>query len=389
MPKKRVKQKQDLIVLHLIPKFNRGGAEGVIANFASGKQDEHINGYVACSGGDWTGHLENLGVKWFMIPSLYPSTPANAIRSFFILLLIVKRNNIDIIHSHHRFCSLVGRTVCFFSRTAFICTVHDMASGNPLISSWAMGSSITVFSNAVASHLVNELDAKSSHVCKIPIGIRAPAPLTDEYISEVKGQLDCPQGHSLIGFIGRLASEKAPDIFLRAIPEILQYYTDTCFFIVGSGDMRKELESLAVTLKIEKAIRFLGDRDDVFTLISCLDFVVVPSLREGFGLVALESLSLGKPVIASYVGGLPEIISHEKNGLLVPPGQHKAIAEAAKRLLGSPTLTEKMGRKAREMTRNQYSISSMKKSMNIKYRDVLRKHTYGNPFGKFGTNTHL
>lgn len=364
----------NLKVLHLFPRFNRGGAERVIGELASGMQNFHIQGLVACSGGEWTDHLDELGIHWLRLSFLYPSSSINIVRGFFALRSVVARNDVDLIHSHHRFCSLVGRAVALASRIPFMCTVHDLASGNRLITSWAAGDTITVFSQAVESHLIDSFNIKKEYIRRIPIGIRPPAVLSSGQVLEMKSGLGYAPEVPLIGFIGRLVHEKAPDLFLRAVPEVLNRFPNARFCVVGDGVMKNDLSLLVDALGVREFVTFLGGRDDVSSLISCFDFVVIPSRREGFGLVALESLAQGKPVIASRVGGLPELVQDGQNGLLVPPGQPSAIAEAMINLLDNPEQVKKMGYLAREMIQGQFSMDAMMQGMDAMYSALLQRY---------------
>ena len=363
----------DLRVLHLIPQFGRGGAERVICELASGMRKSHnIQALIAWSGGEWTSQLDRLGLQWLRVP-LFPSRPINAIRSFFALRRIVRQYHIDLIHSHHRFSSLVGRVVCLTSNTAFVCTVHDLASGNRLISVFAQGETVTVFSQAVQSHLIEHFGLNEDFIYRVPMGLRPAVKLPAEQILAMRRERGCASPIPVIGFVGRLAYEKGPDILLRAMPHILVRFPQARFWIVGDGDMRDELEILVDTLGIREKVIFFGGQDDVSLLMSCFDITVVPSLREGFGLAALESLAHGKPVIATQVGGLPELVQHDQNGILIPPGQSVAVAEAVIRLLGNRELLLEMGVRARETIRGRFSIEAMLREMRLVYQSALER----------------
>jgi len=313
---------------------------------------------VACNGGDWTNHLDALGVSWLNVP-LFPSTPMNVVLSFFALRRFAKKRRINLIHSHHRFSSLVGRLVACSLGIPFVCTVHDLTSGNRLITSWALGNTITVFSQAVESHLIEIFNIKKEYIRKIPMGSRPAADLSIGQVQKMKSGLGFALDVPLIGFVGRLVSDKGPDLFLRAVPIVLNRFPNARFCFVGDGVMKNDLGLWSENLGVRESVTSLGGREDVPSLIACFDFVVIPSLREGFGLVALESLAQGKPVIASRVGGLPELVQHEQNGLLIPPGQPIAIADAIIRLISDKDELIQMGVKAHEGVTGQFSREAM------------------------------
>ena len=156
---------------------------------------------------------------------------------------------------------------------------------------------------------------------------------------------DKKEGVALL-FCGRLAPEKAVDVLLRAVAQL----TDLSFFlhIAGDGPNRQKLEALAQDMNLGLRVVFEGqvDRCDIGEMFRRSDIVILPSLSEAFPLVALEAVTAGCPVIASRVGGVPEIIRHEHNGLLVTPGDVGELASAIRRLCGNPALRDRMSRHA-------------------------------------------
>ena len=361
----------DFKVLHLIPRFQRGGAERVISVLAL--RVSHNKALIGSSDGEWINHLNETGLTWTRIP-LFTSNPLNALSSIIVLRHIVRQYHIDLIHSHHRFASLVGRTVAYLLKIPFVCTVHDLAGGNRLISRIALGNTVTVFSQAVESHLLEHFGLKREQIYRVPMGIapvEMPAPAQ---ILKTKRQMGCTQRTPIIGFVGRLVHEKGPDLFLQAVPQVVGRFPEAKFWVVGDGEMRDDLSSLVRMLGISESVMFFGGRDDVYSLMACFDFTVVTSIREGFGLVALESLAHGKPVIATQVGGLPEFVQHEQNGLLVPPGQPATIADAIIRLLDDRDLVCKMGKRGREMVRDRLSLEAMLRGMRVVYQSVMEIH---------------
>ncbi|MGE4157756.1 MAG: glycosyltransferase family 4 protein [Planctomycetota bacterium] len=132
-------------------------------------------------------------------------------------------------------------------------------------------------------------------------------------------------------FVGRLDKVKGVDVLLKALPQIEGVGLD----IVGEGPLRRELEFLAATLGVDSRVAFLGSRsnDDVLSLMARSAVLAVPSLEEPYGVVILEALSVGCPVVASRVGGIPEIIDSPDKGFLVEPGVPAPLAEALRKAL--------------------------------------------------------
>jgi glycosyltransferase involved in cell wall biosynthesis len=130
-------------------------------------------------------------------------------------------------------------------------------------------------------------------------------------------------------------------------------------WIVGDGADRSRLESLASELGLGARVRFLGNRSEVQSYAQAADCLVCPSVwGEAAGLVNIEGLACGLPVLASRVGGIPEIVDHEVSGFLFSPGNASELAAAAKRLLDDPELRESMGQTARRIAIERFSVQS-------------------------------
>jgi glycosyltransferase involved in cell wall biosynthesis len=182
----------------------------------------------------------------------------------------------------------------------------------------------------------------------IPYGLSLPVTTPSQLVFPV------------ILFLGRLSSEKGFEIGLEAFALLRSRGINAHLIIAGEGDERPFLEAFAQKFGIQDDVEFTGgiprDKEAVFYLINRAAFVVMPSHFEAFGLVALESMRMGRPVIASDVGGLPEIISNKETGLLVPPGNISLFASAMQDLLEHPQDTIEMGARAREWAIRNYLL---------------------------------
>jgi L-malate glycosyltransferase len=151
----------------------------------------------------------------------------------------------------------------------------------------------------------------------------------------------------VLGIAGRLAYQKGHAVLLDALPAILEKEPSVVLLIIGKGPERSALEEKARQLGIEKNIIWAGEKsqEEVFSLLGIIDVFLVPSLYEGFGLVAAEAMAAGKPVVASDVDGLCEIIDDGETGILVPPGNSGLLASAISTLLERPDWPKAWGKK--------------------------------------------
>lgn len=156
--------------------------------------------------------------------------------------------------------------------------------------------------------------------------------------------------------MGRLEPVKGCSQFIESIPEVIENYPDSYFVVVGDGTERKSLESIVKELGIENRVYFCGFRDDPINIFQSLDLYVLPSLNEGIPLAMLEAMSSEVPVVATSVGGIPEVIKDKVNGLLVPPENPRALAEGILESLGNPGETAKRVVEAKKTIINEYNM---------------------------------
>jgi protein-tyrosine-phosphatase len=176
----------------------------------------------------------------------------------------------------------------------------------------------------------------------------------------------------VIGTAGRLSAVKGHDTFLRAARLVLDRVPGARFVIAGGGPLEDELMALASELRIAHACRFLGARADVHDVMAAMDVFVLPSLNEGLPMAILEAMALGKAVIASNVGGLPEVIRHRETGLLVPPADPRALADACLELSERGDWARQLGAQAKIVVENEFSHDRNGAMLSDLYRGVRR-----------------
>lgn len=143
--------------------------------------------------------------------------------------------------------------------------------------------------------------------------------------------------------------------------------------IIGGGRREAEMRRLAAELGLAGRVHFLGQRDDVPDLLSALDLFVLPSHSEGVSLALLEAMAAGLPVIATAVGGLPEVVTDGDNGLLVPPEDPEALATALERLLEDPALAQRLGANARRHVEENFSLERLGREINEIYTELIKR----------------
>jgi glycosyltransferase involved in cell wall biosynthesis len=178
-------------------------------------------------------------------------------------------------------------------------------------------------------------------------------------------------GSPVVGLVGRLVAEKGVDVFLRAAALVSAVVPQVRFLVVGDGPLRPDLEHRAAVMGVSGTVTFTGYRSDATDLLAGLDVLAVPSRSDGSPLVVSEALAAGVPVVASGVGGLPDLVEDGGTGLLVRPGEAEDLARALVSLLLDPEAARRMGARGRSVAGTR-SHERLVDRMTQLYADVAR-----------------
>lgn len=288
----------------------------------------------------------------------------------------LRREEIDLVHSHMFRAEVLGTRAAVAAGTPVImATVHSSRVRSPadtalLASLTPQMDRLIVPSDAIA-HKVRCEGRDGSRFAVIPNGVdlsrfASPAPPCT-----MRDEFGIPCDAPLLGVVARLEPEKGHRFLVDAMPAILEAAPDTWLAIVGEGSEADALEAQAAA--ISDRIVFTGRRDDVSALTADLTVAVLPSLREAQGISILEAMARRRPVVASAVGGIPEVITSGVDGLLVPPADSGALTAAISSLLGSSALRERLGDAGYRTVRDQYSIDAQVKRIEVVYDEELAR----------------
>jgi len=209
--------------------------------------------------------------------------------------------------------------------------------------------------------------------------VEIPANGIGESAISIREQLHVPPASPVIGMVARVSPQKDYFTLAAAAVDVLAKHPEARFLIVGDNslvDLNRrhyaEVQERLQQLGISDKFIFTGHRDDVARLISAMDICVLCTHREGFPLSILECMAMGKPVVATEVGGIPEIVQDGINGFLHPHSDSRRLAEVLTSLVEDPERTRKMGLTAREHVRREYALAKYVDEMSAAYADVLR-----------------
>ena len=179
-----------------------------------------------------------------------------------------------------------------------------------------------------------------------------------------------PDRTTVIGMAGPLEVMKGGSFFLRACHRVLESGIPIRIVVTGSGPEERNLRRLAASLELNSVTTFVDDGTAMSTYLSAIDIFCMPSLQQGFGIIMLEAMALGRPAIASGVGGILSIIEDQRNGLIVPPSDSRSLAEAMLKLIRDPELARRVAIAGQNLVEDRFTLERMADEMMALYNDV-------------------
>lgn len=225
---------------------------------------------------------------------------------------------------------------------------------------WRMTEAGIGISDAITQFSIRVEGARPAQIRTIHYGLELQPPL-DRGASHrtLTSELNLPSDTLLLGMVCRLVEQKGVRYGLDAFAQIAADFPAAHLLIAGEGTLRTELENWTRILGIQTRVHFLGWRGNIPAFMAGLDIMLLPSLWEGFGLVLLEAMAQQTPIIASRVSAIPEVVADEETGLLVPPRDVPALADALRRLLTDAPLRQHMGLMGRDRLETVFNAARM------------------------------
>lgn len=277
---------------------------------------------------------------------------------------ILRNNKINILHTHgfkENFIGGIAAKLC--SPKAVVRTHHGQGMlASKGLNGWIEKINAHLLTNhhiSVSEDLKDFLKrnrVRESKISMIHNGINFEGVDSGKGSDLLRNDFNIGKNLIVIGTIGRMEPIKGHKYFLEAARLILEKEKNVCFVIVGDGSLMEETKNYAVKLNLEKQTVFTGFRDDALGFLNMFDIFVLTSLHEGIPITLLEAMSLGKPIVATNVGGIPEVIKDRYSGILVPSKNPSSLAEACLMLLNDNALRERLCVNARAEVRKQFSL---------------------------------
>jgi len=327
---------------------------------------------LSLSSGSAVQRLRRLGLEVEVIDEADDEAAVHELTAYLV------RNEIDLLHAHMYRAEVIGARSAVAAGTAVVlATVHSSRVRSPedvatLAALTPVMDRLIVPSSSIAAKVRAEGRGAASFSV-VPNGVdldRFDLPVA---VCALRREFGIPGGAPLLGVVARLEPEKGHRYVIEAMPAILRGAPETWLVIVGEGSLNGELRAQAAALPASAADRivFTGRREDVAAITGDVDVAVLPSLREAQGISILEAMARRKPVVASAVGGIPEVLTNGLDGLLVPPADPRALAEACIRLACSPELRTRMGEAGRAAVEARFSLDAMVRQVEAIYDEEL------------------
>ncbi len=366
-------------ILQILDTLDVGGAEAQMLAVLSRLPSDRYEVRVAWlrGRGELAPEFNAAGIRTFRLRMHSPVEPDLAAR----VLRVLRSFRPHIVHTHLFLADLVGGLLSRLSEVPVLVTtrhIEEEALRSP-VSAFAARRLVGVFdrvvvvSNAVARFLSKTLGLRDDRMRLIPYGFPPRKGLPENGQNGLRAALGLPPDSRLVTMVGSLTRRKGVDDLLRAASLIRDAVPQARFLLVGRGDRRRELEEIARLLDLKETVRFLGFRRDVQEILAGSDLLVLPSHWEGFGLVLLEAMNAGLPVVGTRRGAIPEVIQDGETGLLVPPKDPEALATALIRLLRHPDRARAMGRLGLSRLRREFDMDRAVKAHDDLYVELLRE----------------
>jgi glycosyltransferase involved in cell wall biosynthesis len=380
-------------VLRVIARLNVGGPALHVTYLARGLagrgyETTLVAGDVARGEASMSFVADQAGVEVVTLPGLSRElSPIRDALAAFRLARLIRKLRPDVVHTHTAKAGAVGRAAALLAGTRRPVVVHTF-HGHVLRGYFGTGGTLvfraieTLLARAtdrliavspeVRDELVALHVAPREKFSVVRLGIELePRVRFDGDPTEVRRRHGIPEGKFVVGWFGRMTAVKRTDDLLTMLAGVRERGVDALLLLVGDGDDRERLEQRAHDLGLARSCLFLGYQEDVAPWYAICDAVVLTSASEGTPVTIIEALAAGRPVVATKVGGVPDVVDEGETGFLVRPHDTHALAERLEILAGDPVRRRTMGELGRARMLERYAVQRLVDDVDALYRELL------------------
>ena len=381
-------------ILRVISRLNVGGPSLHVVALTAGLDQRRfdstlVTGTENPGEGSMLDVAECRGVKPVIVPEMVGEAQLRPRDATAVVKLyrLMRATRPHIVHTHTAKAGFLGRLAARLARVPLVIHTYH---GHVLHSYYSPAKTrllrrmeralartadrLVAVSDQVKRDLVAYGIARAERISVIPLGLDlAPFAASADLKGQLRGELDLPDTTPLIGIVGRIFPIKNHRLFLDAAARIAAAEPRARFLIVGDGVLREAMERHAAALGIRYRVFFTGWRRDLPRIYADLDVLVVSSNNEGTPVSAIEAMAAGRPVVATRVGGLPDLITEGKTGRLVAPQNAQALADAVLEMLGDPPYARALGETASAHVLEHFTEARLLHDVEALYTELLAR----------------
>ena len=304
------------------------------------------------------------------------------------LIKIIRQGGYQVIDTHNIQSKLWGSMAAIVTGKALVSTLHSWYGSEHKSNSWRgrfythlekhTNSKLSLYITVAKTikEALLESGFQSSKVELIHNAVFIDSVAIPEYKKQLDVQFAIPGSSTIFTAVGRLVPVKGYGALIRSFREVAFRYPDSYCLIVGDGELRKELNEIIQENELQNKVYLLGycDHNTVLSIIKSSDVFVMPSQSEGTPIALLEAAALGKAIIASDVGGIPELVSNGEHAILIPPSDHEALIQALIKFADNQNLRDAYGKRAQQRVQEKFDIDTMINSTYEAYKKAWKLH---------------
>lgn len=334
----------------------------LVSRIASGLDPNRFTSIVGLFASGWLKErCESLGLPTVVVPM----EGQWDLRWIIRCCRIVRRQNISLIHAHEFRANAFGTVVAKVCGIPLVGTVHgknyypNHAKRRVAYRWTSRAAHMVAVSHDLQHFLEEQIGIPHDRITMIHNGVDMMPQRSLGQIRELRSEFGIGKDVFLLGIVGSLYPVKGHAYLFKALRPVLAHYPETRLFVIGQGELEQTLKQQVIDLGIDRAVSFLGLRNDVPRLLPALDLFVLPSLSEGLSIALLEAMAAGVPVLASKVGGNPEIVIDGETGFLVSPERYEELSARILELMRDRDLTRLCGERGRRWVAQEYTTARM------------------------------
>lgn len=384
-------------VLHVLTNLDFGGAQLSVVNICVSLRRRGLDVRVAhssaggrefCASDLLYQRLREGEVPLYDVPQMRRDvSPYHDFLALTHLRRLIREVRPEIVHTHMSKAGVLGRLAASLEKTP--CVIHTVRGWSFYSAGSTLKRRAFIYLERFSARLTDKMLAVSPRQVAdgLAVGVGSP----DDYLvvrsgidvgqfqagvsdtRELRHGLGIPPGVPVVGTVMALVEQKAPLDFVATAAEVLRARPDTHFLVVGDGPLREQMTELIRAKAIGERVHLVGHSTDVPRLLGVMDLFLLTSRWEGMPRVILEAMAAGVPVVATSVGGVPEIVEHGKSGLLAPPGNVELLKRHTVRLLENPAEARQLSRRASRDVAAEFDISTVTARHEQLYAELLKR----------------